>query len=141
MSAVQYGAIRDPEEYKRAGMRKRTERFNSCFPRRISFSDVDSIVEINGFFLALEWKTGNDNLSAGQEQLLERLADQSKWSVLVIWTDAQGDITHVRDMYDGCGRVPIDETSLSRAFKRWAEKADAQPNYEVTRIQVATLVT
>lgn len=36
--------------------RPKIETFAECFPRRINFGDVDGLVELNGFFLLLEWK-------------------------------------------------------------------------------------
>lgn len=36
--------------------RPKIEMFADCLPRKISFSDIDGIVEINGNLLLLEWK-------------------------------------------------------------------------------------
>lgn len=114
------GAIRSPEKYLEAARRRRTERFNHCFPRGISLGDIDSFVEINGRFLFIEWKLEDQELSTGQRLALARLASQSNVTVWVIWTDEDGEIHHGRDMGKSTRRRgPITEKRVCEAIKEW----------------------
>lgn len=116
-----YGAIRNPEKLIKAALRRRTERFNHCFPRGISFGDIDSFVEVNGRFLVIEWKVDDQEISTGQRIALTRLAREPNVTVWVIWTDEEGAIAHGRDMgkTDRTRRGPITEEQVCDAIRRW----------------------
>lgn len=47
--------------------RPKIEMFCEALPGKISFGDVDGMVEINGFILMLEWKGSGGSLRMGQE--------------------------------------------------------------------------
>ena len=119
---VLYGAIRNPAKYAEAAQRRRTERFNGCFPRGISLGDIDSFVEINSHFLFIEWKVDDQELSNGQRIALCRLAQSPRHTVWVLWTDMEGVITHGRDMGDTTRRRrgPTDEERISTRIREWA---------------------
>jgi hypothetical protein len=114
------GEIRNPEKYLEAAQRRRTERFNHCFPRGISFGDIDSFVEVNKRFLILEWKVDSQELATGQRLALTRLAAQPNTTVWVIWTDEAGAITHGRDMGALVSRRgPVTEERVAEAIREW----------------------
>jgi len=115
-----YGAIRNPDRLVEAALRRRTERFNHCFPRGISFGDIDSFVEVNGRFLIVEWKVGDQELSNGQRLALVRLAREPNVTVWVIWTDDDGVITYGLDMGKPTRRRgPVTEERVCEAIKEW----------------------
>lgn len=122
------GALRNPEKYLAAAMRRRTERFDGCFPRGISLGDIDSFVEIRGRFLFLEWKLEDQELAGGQRRALRQLASQPNHTVWVIWTDKGGAITHGLDMAkERRVRGPISEERVCEAIREWvaaSEKRD-----------------
>lgn len=61
---------------------------DGCFPRGIKPSDVDGIVEINGWFLMLEWKPLNGFLSTGQRLMFQNItANAPKGQALIIFGD------------------------------------------------------
>ena len=116
------GAIRSPEKYLEAAQRRRTERFNHCFPRGISFGDIDSFVELGGRFLIIEWKLLEQTISTGQGCALARLASQANFTVWVVWTTEDGEITHGRNMAGG-QRVPLTEERVCEAIRKWVASA------------------
>ena len=64
------------------------EVLKGCFGNTtIEPSDIDGIVERNGYFLILETKGRNASLSRGQEIMLRRLAKLDKFTVVVVWGD------------------------------------------------------
>ena len=69
--------------------RPKIEVFHDCFPRRISFGDVDGIVEINGKALLLEWKSEPKPLPTGQRIMYERITKTGDLSVIIGCGDAE----------------------------------------------------
>ena len=57
-------------------------------PGRISFSDVDGIVEIKGNLLLIEWKD-HGSLGTGQRILFERMTRFCPATVLIVQGDAE----------------------------------------------------
>ena len=49
------------------------EEFSDCFPGKAAMSDIDGVVEINGYFMFMEWKHEGGHLHRGQEILLQQL--------------------------------------------------------------------
>lgn len=47
-------------------LRPKIEMFADCFPGKISFGDVDGLVEISGAFVLMEWKADGGSLGRGQ---------------------------------------------------------------------------
>ena len=62
-------------------------------------SNIDMVFERRGNFLIGEWKRENEDISLGQKILLKALADQDKFTVLVIngYSDDTG--TEVNNFY------------------------------------------
>lgn len=69
--------------------RPKIEVFAGCLPGKISFGDVDAIVEVGGHFLMMEWKPSMNPLSMGQSIMYERLTQQKNWSVIIVAGDAE----------------------------------------------------
>jgi hypothetical protein len=63
--------------------------FKGLIPDNPAFlpSNVDGIAERNGHFLILEWKRPGEKMSEGQKRLLQALAANSKFMVVVIIGD------------------------------------------------------
>jgi len=69
--------------------RPKLERFSSALPSYIGMSDIDGVIEINGKFLFIEWKSC-DVMGLGQRILFKRLTEQSaNFTVLIVVGDAQ----------------------------------------------------
>ena len=62
-------------------------------------SNIDMVFERRGYFLIGEWKRKNEEISLGQKILLKALANQNKFTVLVIngYSDNTG--TEVNEFY------------------------------------------
>jgi hypothetical protein len=69
--------------------RPKIEIFADCFPGRISFGDVDGIVEVGGNALLLEWKSEERQLPSGQRLLYQRLTRNGPVSVMIVIGDAE----------------------------------------------------
>lgn len=121
----QYGAIRNPEKYVDAAKRRRTERFNGCFPRGISLGDIDSFCEINNHFLFLEWKVGDQAISRGQWVALFRLSRQPNTSVWILWTTEDGFITHGQRLGTHSNRVPVNEETVRTKIAEWVVASES----------------
>ena len=64
--------------------------FYDCFPGKISMTDVDASVEVNGRFLFMEFKSRQIKISAGQRIYFDRLTRIStKISVIVVHADVE----------------------------------------------------
>jgi hypothetical protein len=68
--------------------RLKFERFSGCFPGRISFTDIDGIVEVNGNLLVLEWKE-HRHVSRGQHLLFTRWTANGPATVIMVVGDAR----------------------------------------------------
>lgn len=87
-----------------------------CFPRGIMPSDVDGIVEVNGYVLMLEWKTPGGALSTGQRIMFESMTrDSKKIRVLVIF-GPKGEPQHIQLFQNGKARF---KQKVDLEFLRW----------------------
>lgn len=68
--------------------RPKFEVFHDCFHGKISMSDIDAAVEVNGNFLFIEWKSGGGKLKLAQKIFFERLTRHKNIFVFVIEGDA-----------------------------------------------------
>ena len=69
--------------------------FNECFsPTRIKISDIDGVVEHNGWFLFIEVKQYTKKIPQGQDILFKKLTESSdRITVLLLYTQgAAGDL-------------------------------------------------
>lgn len=110
--------------------RPKIEVFSDLFPGRISFGDVDAIVEINGNALLLEWKSDRNDLPKGQEIMYKRLTRSSPLSVLVVVGDASTmAVTAMGDFFRG-NYTPVRPCSIDdvrAAIASWVACAQANP--------------
>jgi hypothetical protein len=107
--------------------RPKIEVFADCFPGRICMGDIDGLVEINGKFLLLEWKSGPKEIPQGQRityDVLVKIAGRM-WTVLCIAGDAKTmDVTHAM-VYGKMARWEhADLWRCKRYMARWARWAN-----------------
>lgn len=104
--------------------RPKLEMFADCFPGRINFGDVDGLVEINGHFLMLEWKSHHGEIPTGQRITYERLVDTGKFTIVIVCGNAETmEVTHGAVLRQGDTAVEWKEKSLDdiRYFiTKWA---------------------
>lgn len=111
--------------------RPKIEAFADCFPGRISFGDVDAIVEINGFALMLEWKSDTIDLPRGQQIMYRRITKGKRITVIVLCGCAETmRIDYMGWIFDGCSQEPEratldDAKSAISAWVSWAESGGA----------------
>jgi hypothetical protein len=109
--------------------RPKIEMFADCLPGKISFGDVDSIVEIRGNFLVLEFKE-TPRIPKGQQILFKRLTRLAPVHVLVIDADIESmtiyGVSYVADGQIG-GQKPMDLQGLKDKIKSWSEWAQKHP--------------
>ncbi len=113
--------------------RPKIEIFHDCFPGKISFGDVDGIVEINGYGLILEWKPSPKELSAGQRIMWSRLTRGNLLSLLVVAGDAETmDVTHRAGFIDGRWRgwEDFDLARVKSWIRQWVAWALKQKREE-----------
>ena len=104
--------------------------FKGLIPTNPAFlpSNVDGIAERNGYFLVMEWKRPGEKVSEGQKRLLQALAANSKFMVVVIIGNTD-DGTHIQEFWqytpDGkpfkCG---VGFESFKEWYRLWYELAN-----------------
>jgi hypothetical protein len=113
--------------------RPKIELFADCFPGRMSFGDVDGIVEVAGNALLLEWKSEERDLPAGQRILFERLTRNSPVSVLIVVGDAETMVIEaVAFFFEGTrsppeGFHPADLEAVKDHLSTWSTYALTYP--------------
>lgn len=89
--------------------RPKIEVFHDLFPGRISFGDVDAIVEINGHALILEWKSERNDPATGQRIMYERLTANAPITVMLVVGDAETmEIDSLGYFFAGKYSAPVD---------------------------------
>ena len=104
-----------------------------AFPRGILPTDIDGEVEINSFFLRLEFKhessIRNGRIPVGQRIALEALLKTGRFTVVLIGTDDRGMPT-CRETWTSLGKrsklIECDYDSLREHFSKWADWAGSQ---------------
>lgn len=108
-------------------LRPRIEEFAGCFPGKISFSDVDGIVEIGGHFLLLEWKSDGGELRGGQRIMYQNMtAISPRFHVIVVHGHPREMLIESVQVFRGgeAGSVePCDFSGLFERIEAWAKKA------------------
>lgn len=113
--------------------RPKIELFSDCFPGRISFGDVDGIVEIKGNFLLLEWKSEIKDLPAGQRIMYERMTIGRRFTVFVVTGNAETmDVVRMGAYIDGkrwpdSGYRAATLAQVKRQVSLWAAYAEKNP--------------
>jgi hypothetical protein len=105
--------------------RPKIEEFAECLPGKISFGDIDGIVEIRGNFLVLEFK-GSPIIPKGQRILYQRLTRLAPFFVLVIEADIESmTVFGVSYVAKGCiePQITMNLQELKEKIKSWADWA------------------
>jgi hypothetical protein len=109
--------------------RPKIEIFHDCFPGKISFGDVDGIVEINGKGLMLEWKSQSIDIPTGQRIMYQRLSRGELLTVIVLCGDPQTmEVTYMGWFFSGRYTEPercTTDTAKIR-IKEWVEWATSK---------------
>lgn len=69
--------------------RPKIELFKKCFPGKISFGDVDGLVEFNGYLCILEWKGPGGHLQTAQRITFRSITKDIGNIVFVVEGDAE----------------------------------------------------
>lgn len=96
---------------------------DECFGgTRIRVTDVDGLVEHNGFFLLIEAKTPGKDVPVGQAILFDQLIKNDHWAVLIIWGAPS-----IPERVQFWGRVPFeaDADKVKSLVTRWYAYAHA----------------
>ena len=106
--------------------RPKIEVFSDCFPGKISFGDVDGIVEINGFGLMLGWKTETTEPTKGQRIMYEKLTRTGLMTVLLVIGNAETmEVSHLGTFVRG-KQSKLENSDLTGAkgkIKQWVKWA------------------
>lgn len=112
--------------------RPKIELFAESFPGRIAMTDIDATVEVNGFFLFLEFKGGNvREVPIGQRIYFERLTRLStRIHAAVVHADAETmDCSAIATFHRGVmsGFHPINLEGLKSRMTTWAKQSASYP--------------
>ena len=104
--------------------------FIGLIPQNPNFcpSDLDGIVERNNHFLIMEWKRPGEKMNEGQKRLLQSLAKQSNFIVVVIIgnTDNETNIQEFWQLKENGKffKAGIGFESFKEFYRLWYELAD-----------------
>ena len=104
--------------------------FKGLIPQNPQFcpSDLDGIAERNGHFLIMEWKRIGEKVSEGQKRLLQALAANPRFMVVIIYgnTDNGTQIDSYWQLTtDGKPfKVGIGFESFKQWYRNWYDLAD-----------------
>lgn len=108
--------------------RPRIELFAGALPRKISMTDLDATVEVNGSFLFLEWKSYAGEIPTGQRIYFERLTSLSEkiTAVVVAGNPELDTVEAIQTFSKGKARdwEECDLEGLFERIKRWSSKVD-----------------
>lgn len=102
--------------------RPKIEVFHDALPGRISFGDVDGIVEIEGNALVLEWKGEGVPIPKGQEIMWTRLTREGVFTVFVIEGNAETmEVSGFRKFFSGklYDLEDADLVSVKKKIEAW----------------------
>ena len=93
-------------------------------------SDLDGIAERNGKFLVLEWKRSQEKVSFGQQRMLQALAAQPNFIVLIVRGDTDNGI-NIQEFFlvqphGHCIKIGTTKQSFIDYYKQWFEWADGE---------------
>ncbi len=106
--------------------RPKIELFSDCFPNKISFGDIDGIVEISSNSLMIEWKSNKYSFKTAQDIMYKRLTKNEKFTVFLIVGNAETmEISHMGMYVSGkfLGLKPANFDYVHRYIERWAKWA------------------
>jgi|TARA_R110002153_G_scaffold240647_1_gene395357 tricorn protease-like protein len=105
-------------------LRPKIEVFRDCFPRNISFGDVDGIVELNSAFLMLEWKSPGGEVTTGQRIMYQRFSKTKNSAAIIAEGNAETmDVTAYQTYWEGRKgeRKESDLDGLKDKIREWVE--------------------
>ena len=97
-----------------------------ALPGKCGVSDIDGIIEKNGYFLVLESKNYGERLPLGQEILLRQLSLLKGFAVVIITMDRKtGDVYGIQRVTKGSlGETEMSDTEeLSELVAQWFDHA------------------
>ena len=94
---------------------------DDCFGgTRIRVTDVDGLVEHNGYFLLIEAKAAGKDIPRGQAILFDQLIKNDHWAVLILW-GAPG--LPVCARFWGCAAFDADAEKVKALVTKWYNHA------------------
>jgi len=112
----------------------KTEMFSDCFPGKISFSDMDRIVERNGRALIIEWKGPGGEIKRSQEIMWGKLTRGTMITTIAVNGDSKTmEVSAYRICWDGEWRnwQQSDFGELKLRITSWANWAETNPVFSV----------
>lgn len=106
--------------------RPKIEEFAECFPGKISMGDVDGLVEINGHFLLLEWKSVSKDLGYGQRKTYEQITASSPVVVMVVTGNPETMVVEKYSIFrkgKQGGDIPASLDDVKARIKSWSDWA------------------
>ena len=108
----------------------------SLLPGRAGVSDLDGVIERNGYFLFMEGKHPHESLSTGQRIMLQALAglDEEKIRVVIVYGDrASGNIESYQRVYPDCIGPKQPGKTFHKVTQRWFQKA-TESRYSTSKL-------
>ena len=101
---------------------------NECWGGKIRPSDIDGIVERNGYFLILEGKPANQEPNKGQQILLQMLTKKIETCTALILYGEPGDPKFYRRVSNGniCDKKPCGKRDIIAICKAWFNAVDSK---------------
>lgn len=113
----------------------KTEWFASCFPGKISFSDMDHVVERNGRALIIEWKGEKGGIGRGQEIIWGKLTRGTMLTTIVVNGNPKSmEVSSYKICWNGKWDDAWTEAGLidlKDRIKKWADWAETHPVFSV----------
>lgn len=110
---------------------KGTRHLGPCFPRRISWGDLDGEVEINGHFLVLEGKRSHQSVVGGQKYAMDARFNDGR-TIYVVYGDPPTDIRAIQ-FWPDTRRFPASWETFWQACREWALWAEQTDRPEARR--------
>jgi hypothetical protein len=101
---------------------------DDCFGgTKIKVSDIDGVVERNGYFLYLETKSPGKAIPTGQEIMFKRMIENGHNTVIVIWgiPSTPVEIKVFSAKYPGGKEIEANADKLKELVGAWYQKANA----------------
>lgn len=115
--------------------------FNHSMPNKLGVTDLDGVIERNGMFFIIEYKSNRKQVEQGQLIMLKRLSSLKCFTVYVVWGSAglgntkpekcfkvtdDGWLNELK--YDSDGVINTDEKHFSDIINTWLEEVELRFN-------------